>query len=143
MIRARLSKGLRLGNMKIRTLFDDEKEKMANSSCCYCGSGDNLSIDHLLPRKRGGSDSGDNLILACQHCNSSKNMKDMLEWFLAREQFPPIAVFRRYLKLLSRYCDEHDLWNVDLSNERITSCPYSVRCLPVAFPSPDTLAYAP
>ena len=40
----------------------------------------NLTVDHILPRSRGGTDHGDNLQLLCGHCNSSKGSKTMSEW---------------------------------------------------------------
>lgn len=39
--------------------------------CQYCGSRAD-SIDHVVPRSRGGRDVWDNLAAACQPCNSSK-----------------------------------------------------------------------
>jgi len=37
MIRARLYKGLNDGSMTVRSLFDDEKEKMKGETCCcFC-----------------------------------------------------------------------------------------------------------
>jgi 5-methylcytosine-specific restriction endonuclease McrA len=41
-------------------------------SCRYCGSDQRLSIDHLIPRSRGGSDRADNLVVACMPCNIRK-----------------------------------------------------------------------
>ena len=45
--------------------------------CVYCGfKGDSfekwlqLSIDHLIPKSQGGSDDSENLVTACNHCNS-------------------------------------------------------------------------
>lgn len=41
--------------------------------CGYCGRGDlRLTIDHIIPKARGGSDSWDNLISACTICNNKK-----------------------------------------------------------------------
>ena len=41
--------------------------------CCQrCGTEDNLSVDHIVPRKLGGNDSLDNLEVLCASCNSSK-----------------------------------------------------------------------
>jgi len=42
------------------------------SECIYCGSKESLSTDHLIPKSRGGPDIGDNAIIACKKCNSSK-----------------------------------------------------------------------
>jgi 5-methylcytosine-specific restriction endonuclease McrA len=41
--------------------------------CCQrCGTEDNLSVDHIVPRKLGGDDSLSNLEVLCASCNSSK-----------------------------------------------------------------------
>ena len=42
--------------------------------CCqYCGyKGSKLSIDHVLPRSRGGLDNWENVITACLSCNLFK-----------------------------------------------------------------------
>ena len=58
-----------------------------------------LHADHLIPRYRGGPESGDNLVWACRSCNSSKGSKDLLEWFADKRDFPPLPLMRRYLKL--------------------------------------------
>ena len=44
-----------------------------NYSCQYCGyKGDNLSIDHVIPRSRGGEDKWENVTTACISCNIRK-----------------------------------------------------------------------
>jgi 5-methylcytosine-specific restriction endonuclease McrA len=41
--------------------------------CGYCGRSDlPLTIDHIIPKARGGSDSWENLICACTVCNNRK-----------------------------------------------------------------------
>ena len=99
MIRGRLYSGLRKKTMQIGALADDERLKMVlPQACCYCGSREFLAADHLIPRKRGGANSGDNLVWACRACNSSKCASDALEWLAGRGQFPPILLLRRYLE---------------------------------------------
>ncbi|WP_218837850.1 HNH endonuclease [Candidatus Methanoperedens nitratireducens] len=46
------------------------KERERPNECIYCGSGESLSTDHLIPRSRGGADIGDNAVIACKKCNS-------------------------------------------------------------------------
>jgi 5-methylcytosine-specific restriction endonuclease McrA len=46
--------------------------KRDNHACQYCGSDKDLSIDHVLPRSRGGGSSWKNLVAACKPCNSRK-----------------------------------------------------------------------
>jgi 5-methylcytosine-specific restriction endonuclease McrA len=43
--------------------------------CQYCGKvlpKHELTIDHVIPRSRGGEDTWENLVLACVHCNLKK-----------------------------------------------------------------------
>ena len=40
--------------------------------CQYCGSGDELTFDHLLPRSKGGTTNWDNVVTACSSCNVQK-----------------------------------------------------------------------
>lgn len=48
-----------------------------NHSCQYCGSTRNLTIDHLIPRCRGGQDTWENLVIACSKCNTEKGDKPL------------------------------------------------------------------
>lgn len=41
-------------------------------SCQYCGSPDNLTFDHVLPRRLGGQSSWENIVAACSPCNLKK-----------------------------------------------------------------------
>ena len=42
-------------------------------TCQYCGvSGDGLTLDHVVPRSRGGGDKWDNIVTACVRCNVKK-----------------------------------------------------------------------
>ena len=70
MIRARLYAGLNNQTLNIGPLADDERLKMVlPQACCYCGGRDHLSADHLIPTRRGGANTGDNLVWACRSCN--------------------------------------------------------------------------
>jgi len=47
--------------------------KRDNHRCQYCGTSEGpITIDHILPRKRGGEDTWENLICACMRCNTKK-----------------------------------------------------------------------
>lgn len=49
-------------------------------ACQYCGTrvGD-LTIDHVIPRSRGGQHSWTNLVTACRPCNHRKGGKTLVE----------------------------------------------------------------
>ena len=46
-----------------------------NFSCQYCDKKVDLTIDHVLPRSRGGKDTWDNMVTACLRCNVLKGSK--------------------------------------------------------------------
>ncbi len=41
-------------------------------ACQYCGSSEELTFDHLLPRSKGGTTIWDNVVTACSSCNVKK-----------------------------------------------------------------------
>ncbi len=83
------------------------KERERSGECIYCGSRDDLSVDHLIPRNRGGPDIGDNAITACKSCNSSKGDRGVYEWYgLDRRNEVPRLVEGKYLKLLYQLHEE-------------------------------------
>lgn len=49
-------------------IFDRDKRR-----CVECRSKEDLSLDHIVPRSKGGTHDEDNLRTLCRRCNSSKN----------------------------------------------------------------------
>lgn len=41
-------------------------------SCQYCGNPKELTLDHLIPKSKGGKSSWTNLVTACKTCNARK-----------------------------------------------------------------------
>ena len=41
--------------------------------CTYCGSKKNLTIDHIIPKSKGGQNTWMNLITCCSPCNRLKD----------------------------------------------------------------------
>jgi 5-methylcytosine-specific restriction endonuclease McrA len=63
------------------TLADIEAIRVKQDGrCAACMALVKLTVDHIIPLKRGGSNSADNLQLLCHPCNSSKGSKIMHEW---------------------------------------------------------------
>ena len=50
--------------------------------CVYCGSTDNLTIDHIIPIDKGGTQDPKNLIRACRSCNSAKRNSFFIDWYI-------------------------------------------------------------
>ncbi len=48
-------------------------------SCQYCGAKNDLTFDHVLPRKLGGVTSWENVVAACAPCNLKKGSKTLRE----------------------------------------------------------------
>jgi hypothetical protein len=46
--------------------------KRDHNTCQYCGSKSKLTIDHVIPRSKGGDNSWENLVVACSSCNTKK-----------------------------------------------------------------------
>ena len=138
MIRARLYAGLNKSTMSVGPLAEDERLKMVlPQACCYCGSRGLLSVDHLIPTKRGGANTGDNLVWACRSCNSSKCARDALEWLSERNEFPAVLLLRRYLKLAIEISREMQLMDVPLA--AAPKLPFSLSAIPRTYPLPSQL----
>ncbi|NJL02852.1 MAG: HNH endonuclease [Spirulinaceae cyanobacterium RM2_2_10] len=51
-----------------------------DQTCQYCSyRGDGLTLDHVLPRSRGGGDTWENLVAACVRCNVRKGNRTPAE----------------------------------------------------------------
>jgi hypothetical protein len=46
-----------------------------NYECVYCGNSNQriLTLDHVIPQSKGGTDTWDNLVTACRPCNAEKS----------------------------------------------------------------------
>ena len=71
-----------------------------NFTCMYCGSKNDLTIDHVLPKSRGGKDVWENLTTACEKCNVKKGSRTPQEAGMPIFKQPyrtiPITFFRDY-----------------------------------------------
>jgi 5-methylcytosine-specific restriction endonuclease McrA len=41
-------------------------------TCQYCGARNNLTVDHVIPRSKGGGSTWDNIVASCAPCNRRK-----------------------------------------------------------------------
>lgn len=73
--------------------------KRDDHECQYCGVNNDLTLDHLIPRSKGGKSTWINLVTACKTCNSKKGSlsPDKVGMKLKREPFRPSYLM--FLKL--------------------------------------------
>ena len=51
-----------------------------NFTCQYCHKkGGTLTIDHIIPRSRGGGETWDNMVVCCGRCNNRKGDQTLEE----------------------------------------------------------------
>lgn len=53
-------------------------------SCAYCGSKEQITIDHIIPISRGGRHAIGNVLPACFSCNASKRDDLLANWLRGR-----------------------------------------------------------
>ncbi len=66
--------------------------KRDNFKCQYCG-GAATTVDHVLPRSRGGRNIWTNVVAACKPCNTKKSDKLLSEigWSLPTKPVQPVG----------------------------------------------------
>ena len=59
--------------------------------CQYCGTNKDLTLDHVMPRSRGGKSTWKNLVTACKKCNTRKGDHDLqtVDMTLAKKPAKP------------------------------------------------------
>jgi len=78
------SEATRLWRRAIKESFD--------CTCVYCGETydyNDLTIDHVHPRSKGGETISSNCVPACLSCNQSKGSEQWDEWMISRFGFNP------------------------------------------------------
>ncbi len=68
-------------------------------TCQYCGSQKDLTIDHVLPRSRGGEHSWTNVVAACRPCNQRKGDRTPQEAGLSLRNSPKAPSFGSLIPL--------------------------------------------
>ena len=57
---------------KIPAVSRREILRRDHHTCQYCGGTKHLTIDHIIPRSKGGKHTWDNVVVACERCNQHK-----------------------------------------------------------------------
>ena len=81
-----------------------------NFACQYCGrQTKDLTLDHVMPRHRGGTHEWNNVVAACKGCNHRKagHTPDEARMHLRREPFQPTY---SYYRTFYHYLQSNDGW---------------------------------
>ena len=68
--------------------FKNNKGKNGKYECAYCGeklSNNEVDVDHVFPKARGGSNHVSNLTASCSHCNRQKGSMDDVEYGIYKD----------------------------------------------------------
>ena len=76
----------RLAAAAVEDFDEQEVWERDGRVCVYCGSTEDLTLDHIVPLSKGGAHSPDNLCIACRSCNSSKGAKRLIGWLAANDK---------------------------------------------------------
>ena len=69
-----------------------------NHKCQYCGVMTNLTVDHVIPKSKGGDDTWENLTTACIRCNNKKGDKTPDEANLRLTNIPKRPSYITFMK---------------------------------------------
>lgn len=80
--------------------------KRDGNQCVYCGDKKDLTLDHVIPKSKGGKTSWGNLITACKSCNAKKGsyLPEEIEMDLPYQPYRPSFVM--FLRDFSGISDE-------------------------------------
>ena len=74
-----------LSNKEAKRQWRQSIKQAWNNCCAYCGKppidDSSLTIDHIRPKSKGGSDYTHNVTPACLACNHAKGSSDWIEWY--------------------------------------------------------------
>ncbi|MCK4858210.1 MAG: HNH endonuclease [candidate division Zixibacteria bacterium] len=84
--------------------------KRDEGRCQYCGASNRpLTVDHVIPRLQGGTDTWDNLVCACDRCNNKKGDRTPAEAGMSLLKAPARPSHLTFMRQLIRRGDE--IWS--------------------------------
>jgi len=110
---------LRLKEPIIRNCYDADFNRKAiirrdNSTCQYCSkvlSKYHLTIDHIIPKSKGGPNNYKNCVVCCKVCNLLKGNKTPEEAKMFLIKAPARPSLSAIHNLIDEYLDWHDGWD--------------------------------
>ena len=81
--------------------------------CQYCAkkqSGDQLTVDHIVPQSRGGKDVWSNVATACRNCNNAKGNRTPEECDMKLLNPPRMPTSMTFLHIMRQLGENHQGW---------------------------------
>lgn len=79
-------------------------------TCVYCGkSGKNLTIDHVIPKSKGGKTDFDNCVACCQDCNNHKGSGTPREAGMRLSKRPYQPTISEFIRIRLEHSGAYDL----------------------------------
>jgi len=80
-------------------------------TCAYCGTkGSKMTMDHIIPRSKGGGSSFENCVACCRRCNTLKGNRTPSEAHMYLQIRPKQPTISEFLRLRLKRMGIHDLW---------------------------------
>lgn len=86
--------------------------KRDGNRCVYCGTVENLTIDHVLPKSRGGNNHWKNIVTCCKTCNVYKDSMTPDEAGLTMSHEPFVPTYLQFIEKMDGLID--DKWKTFL-----------------------------
>lgn len=81
--------------------------KRDNHECVYCGSKKQLTLDHVIPKSRGGRNEWTNLVTCCFKCNLKKGNKTPEEAKMTMKEKPYVPSLLNDNGLLNKVWNDY------------------------------------
>jgi 5-methylcytosine-specific restriction endonuclease McrA len=81
--------------------------KRDNYECVYCGSKKELTLDHVIPKSRGGRNDWMNLVTSCFKCNLKKSNRTPEEAKMIMRKLPYAPTFMNENASLNKIWDDY------------------------------------
>ena len=75
--------------------------------CVYCSGTKNLTLDHVIPKSRGGQNTWTNLVTCCMKCNNKKDNKTPKEAGMHMNVKPYAPTYVHFLSITSGSPNDH------------------------------------
>jgi 5-methylcytosine-specific restriction endonuclease McrA len=73
-----------------------------NYACVYCGNKRNLTLDHVVPKTKGGKTNFENCVTCCRYCNNEKGSKTIEEFGMRPRKVPHRPTIIEFLEVRMR-----------------------------------------